>query len=99
MGVVTPLLAKRATRVRRKQAGNHRQQGIAERFDRTLYERLFGAQYAKELLLAAQGSSEQSVDWDKQLPNLKVVAVINDEQTEAIMAFVISSGSSCCWPG
>jgi len=34
-----------------------------ERFNRTLAERLFGHQYAQELLPAARGSSERSAEW------------------------------------
>jgi len=57
----------------------HRDQGIAERFNHTLAERLFGAQYAQELLLAARGSSERSAEWVSALPD--VVAALNDEVT------------------
>jgi len=45
----------------------HRDQGIVERFNRTLAERLFGHQYAKDMLLTAQGSSERSAEWVARL--------------------------------
>ena len=49
MGAVTQLMAKRNVRIRRGQPEIHRDQGVVERFDRTLVERLFGYQYTKEL--------------------------------------------------
>jgi hypothetical protein len=79
MGAVNQLLAKHNTQVRRGRVDTHRDQGIVERFNRTLAERLFGAQYAQELLLAARGSSERSREWVRALP--AVVAAINDEPT------------------
>jgi len=62
MGAFSQLLAKHNVQVRRGAADNHRQQGIVELFNRTLAERLFGHQYAQEMLLAARGSSERSID-------------------------------------
>jgi hypothetical protein len=79
MGAVNQLLAKHNTQVRRGRVDTHRDQGIVERFNRTLAERLFGSQYAQELLLAARGSSERSREWVRALP--AVVAAINDEPT------------------
>ena len=57
----------------------HRDQGIVERFNRTLAERLFGAQYAQEMLLTARGSFERSSEWVRA--SLHVVAALNDEVT------------------
>jgi len=79
MGTVSQLLAKHNVQVRRGAAVNHRQQGIVERFNRTLAERLFGQQYAQELLLTARGASERSSEWVRALPD--VVAALNDEVT------------------
>ena len=79
MGAVTLLLAKHNVSVRRGRVDTHRDQGIVERFNRTLAERLFGAQYAQELLLAARGSSKRSSEWVRALPD--VVAALNDEVT------------------
>ena len=59
-----------------------REQGIVERFKRTLAERLFGAQYARELLLAARDSWDNSAEWVKALP--EVVAALNDEVTRLL---------------
>jgi len=50
MGAVNQLLAKNGVSVRRGRVNTHRDQGIVERFNRTLGERLFGHQYAQELL-------------------------------------------------
>src|SRR6218665_3042205 len=79
MGAVNQLLAKHNVQVRRGRVGSHREQGIVERFNRALAERLFGAQYAQELLLAARESSERSVEWVRALP--EVVSALNDEET------------------
>jgi len=79
MGAVNQLLAKHNVSVRRGRVDTHRDQGIVERFNRTLAERLFGAQYAQELLLAARGSSERSSEWVRALSD--VVAALNDEVT------------------
>ncbi|MEW8688842.1 MAG: hypothetical protein AB2556_23740, partial [Candidatus Thiodiazotropha sp.] len=49
MGSVSQLLAKHNTEVRRGRVDIHRDQGIVERFNRTLAERLFGHQYAQEM--------------------------------------------------
>ena len=79
MGAVNQLLAKHNVSVRRGRVDTHRDQGIVERFNRTLAERLFGAQYAQEMLLAARGSSERSAEWVRTLS--EVVAMLNDEVT------------------
>ena len=49
MGVVTQLMDKHNVRIRRGRTEIHRDQGVAERFNKTLAKRLFGYQYAKEL--------------------------------------------------
>jgi len=79
MGAVNQLLAKHGVSVRRGRVDTHRDQGIVERFNRTLVERLFGRQYAQELLLAARGSSERSAKWLARLP--AVITALNNEVT------------------
>jgi len=79
MGAVNQLLSKHKVSVRRGAADNHSQQGIVERFNRTLAERLFGSQYAQEMLLTARGSSERSSEWVRALSD--AVAALNDEVT------------------
>ena len=54
----------------------HRDQGIAERFNRTLSERLFSFQYSQEMNLT---EGERSREWVKRLP--EVVAALNHEET------------------
>ena len=77
MGSVSQLLAKHSVQVRRSRVDIHRDQGIVERFNRTLAERLFGHQYAQEMRLH---SGERSTEWVKRLPS--VVAALNGEVTQ-----------------
>ena len=53
MGAVNTLLKKHNTKIRRGLVNIHRDQAIVERFNRTL-ERLFGHQYAQEMLLKGE---------------------------------------------
>lgn len=76
MGAVTPLLAKHGTEVRRGRVDIHRDQGIVERFNRTLAERLFEHQYAQEMRLT---SGERSTEWVARLR--AVVSALNGEVT------------------
>ena len=73
------MLATHKVSVRRGQPGNHRQQGVVERFNRTLSEALFSNQYAKEMLLVERGSSERSSEWVSRLP--AVIKAINNTPT------------------
>ena len=79
MGAVNQLLAKHHVQVQRGRVNLHRDEAIVERFNRTLAERLFGHQYAQEMLLAARGSVERSAEWVSRLPAL--IASLNDEPT------------------
>jgi len=105
MGAVNQLLAKQGVSVRRGRVDTHRDQGIVERFNRTLAERLFGHQYAHELLLAARGSSERSAEWVARLP--AVVTALNNEVThltskkpnDAIMVKNVTQKPSYIVPG
>ena len=56
----------------------HRLQGIVERFDRTLADRLFSYQYHKEL----EDPSKSSREWVSRLQN--VVSALNNEKTRLI---------------
>ena len=76
MGSVSQLLAKHSVQVRCGRVDIHRDQGIVERFNRTLAERLFGHQDAQEMRLP---SGERSIEWVKQL--FSVVAALNGEVT------------------
>ena len=74
MGAVNQLLAKHGVSVRCGRVDIHRDQGIVERFNRTLAERLFGHQYAQEMRLP---SGQRSTEWVARLP--AVVAALNGE--------------------
>ena len=76
MGAVSQLLAKHSVQVRRGRVDIHRDQGVVERWNRTLAERLFGHQYAQEMRLP---SGQRSTEWVKRLP--AVVATLNGEVT------------------
>ena len=78
MGAVSQLLAKHGVSVRRGRVDIHRDQGIVERWNRTLAERLFGHQYAQELA----NPSTRSTEWVARLP--AVVAALNREVTRMI---------------
>ena len=76
MGAVTKEKEKHKTYIRRGRTEIHRDQAIVERFNRTLAERLFGHQYAVEMLLP---EGKRSTEWVKRLPD--VVAALNNEVT------------------
>ena len=77
MGGVTKEMEKHKTYIRRGRTEIHRDQAIVERFNRTLAERLFGHQYAVEMLHAGR-----STVWVKRLPD--VVNALNNEVTSLI---------------
>ena len=76
MGAVSQLLAKHNVSIRRGHVDIHRDQGIVERFNRTLAEQLFGHQYAQEMRFP---EGERSTEWVGRLP--AVVAALNREVT------------------
>ena len=102
MGAVSQVLAKHGVSVRRGRVDIHRDQGIVERFNRTLAERLLGHQYAQEMRLP---SDERSTEWVARLPG--VVAAINGEVTrltgkrpsDAIKAKTVAQKPSSTVPG
>ena len=77
MGGVTKEMELHKTYIRRGRTDIHRDQAIVERFNRTLAERLFGHQYAVEMLHAGR-----STVWVKRLPD--VVNALNNEVTSLI---------------
>ena len=76
MGAVTKEMEKHKTFIRRGRTEIHRDQATVERFNCTLAERLFGHQYAVEMLLP---EGKRSTEWVKRLPN--VVGALNNEVT------------------
>ena len=75
MSSVSTLMAKHNVKIRRGRTEIHRDQGIVERFNRTLSERLFSYQYAKEI-----NTKKRNREWVKRLPS--VVKEINKETKE-----------------
>lgn len=80
MGAVNKLMESHNVKIRRGEKGLHRAQGIVERFNRTLAEKLFSHQYAREILLEARnGKNVRSREWVARLPD--VVSALNNEIT------------------
>jgi len=79
MGAVTQEMEKHKTFIRCGCVDIHRDQAIVECFNRTLAERLFGHQYAVEMLLP---EGKRSTAWVKRLP--EVVSALNNEVTSLI---------------
>ena len=79
MGGVTKEMEQHKTHIRRGRTEIHRDQAIVERFNRTLTERLFGHQYAVEMLLP---EGKRSTEWVKRLP--EVVSALSNEVTSLI---------------
>ena len=64
--------------IQRRDPSQHRLQGIVERFNRTLADRLFSYQYHKEL----EDLSKCNREWVSRLQN--VVSALNNEETGLI---------------
>ena len=77
MGAVSQLMEKHSVKIRRGRTEIHRDQGVVERFNRTLAERLFGYQYAKEL----ENPHKRNIEWVKRLP--EVIKALNAETKKA----------------
>ena len=76
-GEVLLLMKKHNVSIRQGHTAIHRDQAIVERFNRTLAERLFGYQYAREFIL-----NKRSREWVKRLPS--VINALNNEVTRTI---------------
>ena len=77
-GDVTKLMEKHDVIIQRGDPSQHRSQGIVERFNRTLADRLFSYQYHKEL----EDPWKSNRGWVSRLQ--KVVSALNDERTRLI---------------
>ena len=75
MGDFKKLLNNHGVKTRLGKVNVHKDQSIVERFNRTLAERLFGYQYAQELKLP----TDRSTEWVKRLSD--VVHALNSEET------------------
>ena len=84
MGGVTKIMGEHNVTIRRGRPNIHRDQGIVERFNRTLAERLFGHQYAVEMHANQDSAtlSARSTAWVKRLP--EVVSALNNEVTRLL---------------
>ena len=77
-GDTTKLMEKHEVLIQRGDPSQHRSQGIVERFNRTLADRLFSYQYHKEL----EDPSKSNREWVSRL--LNVVSTLNNEKTRLI---------------
>ena len=77
-GDVTKLMEKHDVIIQRGDPSQHRSQGIVERFNKTLADRLFSYQYHKEL----EDPSKSNREWVFRLQN--VVSSLNNENTRLI---------------
>ena len=77
-GDTTKLMEKHDVIIQRGDPSQHRSQGIVERFNRTLANRLFTYQYHKEL----EDPSKSNREWVSRLQN--VVSALNNERTRLI---------------
>ena len=75
-GETTKLVEKNDVIIQRGDPSQHRLQGIVERFNRTLADRLFSYQYHTEL----EDSSKSNREWVSRLQN--VVSALNDEKVD-----------------
>ena len=74
----TKLMEKHDVIIQRGDPSQHGSQGIVERFNSALADRLFSYQYHKEL----EDPSESNREWVSRLQN--VVSVLNNEKTRLI---------------
>ena len=77
-GDTTKIMEKHDVIIQRGDPSQHRSQGIVERFNRTLADRLFTYQYHKEL----EDPSKSNREWVSRLQN--VVRALNNEKTRLI---------------
>ena len=74
----TKLMEKHDVIIQRGDPSQHRSQGIVERFNRTLADRLFSYQYHKEF----EDPSKSNREWVSRLKN--VISALNNEKTRLI---------------
>ena len=95
MGIVSTIMAKHGSTIRRGTPQLLRDQGIVERFNRTLAERLFAHQYAQEFV-----TRTDSREWVRKLPdvikqlNIEVTRLTGKKPRIAIKLLSVRSESS-----
>ena len=77
-GEATKLMEKHDVIIQRGDPSQHRSEGIVERFNRTLADRLFSYHYNKEL----EDPPKSNREWVSRLQN--VVSALNNEKTRLI---------------
>ena len=77
-GDTTKLMEKHDVMIQRGDPSQHQSQGIVERFNRMLADRLFSYQYHKEL----EDPSKSNREWVSRLQN--VISALNNEKTRLI---------------
>ena len=77
LGEVSSLMTKQHVKIRRGNTAMHRDQAIVERFNRTLADKLFYYQTAKEFI-----QQDRSREWVERLP--EVIDSLNNQVTSAI---------------
>ena len=77
-GDTTKLMEKHDVMIQRGDPSQHRSQGMVERFNRMLADRLFSFQYHKEV----EDPSKSNREWVSRLQN--VVSALNNERTRLI---------------
>ena len=75
---MTKLIGKHDVMIQHEDPSQHQSQGIVERFNRTLADRLFSHQYHREL----EDPSKSNREWASRLQN--VVSALNNEKTRLI---------------
>lgn len=90
MGAVSHLMGKRGVRIRRGETKIYRDQGIVERFNGTLAERLFGNQYAQKL----ENPQKRNREWIMRLPT--VVKSLNAETKKNPSVVTRKTGAPIC---
>ena len=87
-GDTTKLMEKRDVMIQRGDPSQHRSQGIVERFNRMLVDRLFSYQYHKEL----EDPTKSNREWVSRLQN--IVGALNNEKTRLIGMTLVKQGFS-----
>ena len=94
-GDVTKLMEKHDVIIQRGDPSQHRSQGIVERYNKTLADRLFSYQYHKEF----EDTSKSNREWVSRLQNVntlnnEITRLIDMKPVDAIKETVVRQGFS-----